>query len=200
MPKAVDAKHKRSEFVDATWRVIRREGLPAATLRRVASEARCTTGSLTHYFSSREALLAEALQAANHTARARMAAIAQRAPNDAKRLEAIVLEALPLDQERLDEWATRVAFWGEVSNSETLKAENARRFSEWTVFLDRHLAPVVRAASARVVEIVHLNALIDGLGLRLVLHQGSGEKDAATRRLVVTVVKDYLQALERRYG
>ena len=44
--------------------VIATEGLRGATLRRVAAEAGCTTGALTHYFADRQALLTAALQAA----------------------------------------------------------------------------------------------------------------------------------------
>ena len=43
MPKEVDLQQKRSEFADATWRVMTDEGLPAATMRRIAAETNCTT-------------------------------------------------------------------------------------------------------------------------------------------------------------
>src|SRR5260370_15178297 len=104
MPKEVDAKLRRSEFVDATWRVIRREGLPAATLRRVAAEASCTTGALTHYFSNREALLVQALRAAHFAAGARMVEAARKAKGDLKRLETPWLPALPLPPPPIHEW------------------------------------------------------------------------------------------------
>ena len=53
MPKSVDPTQKRAAFVAASWDVIAAEGLRGATLRRVAAEAGCTTGALTHYFSDR---------------------------------------------------------------------------------------------------------------------------------------------------
>src|SRR5262247_4831207 len=104
MPKEVDATLRRSEFVEAAWRVIRREGLSAATLRRVAAEASCTTGALTHYFCNRHALLVQALRAAHFTAGARMMEAARKVKGDLRRLETIVLAALPLDAERVQEW------------------------------------------------------------------------------------------------
>ena len=37
MPKIVDHAERRREVLDATWRVIGREGLEAATVRRIAA-------------------------------------------------------------------------------------------------------------------------------------------------------------------
>ena len=148
MPREVDANLKRSKFVDATWRVIRREGLAAATLRRVATEASCTTGALTHYFSNREALLVQALRTAHFAAGARMIEAARKVKGDLKRLETIVLEALPLDPERMQEWKTHITFWGEASDNEMLRQENARRFGEWGELLEQYLAPIVRRPEA----------------------------------------------------
>ncbi|MGH3177968.1 MAG: TetR/AcrR family transcriptional regulator, partial [Streptosporangiaceae bacterium] len=52
MPKVVDHAARRAELVDAAWRVIAEEGLEAATMRRIAEAAGCTTGRVTHYFDS----------------------------------------------------------------------------------------------------------------------------------------------------
>ena len=47
MPKVVDHAVRRAELVDAAWRVIAEEGLEAATMRRIAEAAGCTTGRVT---------------------------------------------------------------------------------------------------------------------------------------------------------
>lgn len=199
MPKEVDAKLKCSEFVDATWRVIRSEGLSAATLRRVAAEASCTTGGLTHYFSNREALLVQALRAAHFAAGARIIEAARKVKGDLKRLETIVLEALPLDDERMQEWKTHLAFWGEASDNETLRNENARRFGEWGELLEQYLAPMVRRPKALKLEAMLLMGLIDGLALRLMLQTGSGDRIHTTAPEVVAAVRFHLRAMQARY-
>jgi len=79
MPKPVELNQRRAEFVDAAWRIIRKEGFRAATLRRVAAEARCTTGALTHYFNNREALLLDAIRSAHAAAAGRMLVTARAA-------------------------------------------------------------------------------------------------------------------------
>jgi AcrR family transcriptional regulator len=200
MPRQVDAKLKRSEFVDATWRVIQNEGLSAATLRRVAAEAGCTTGALTHYFRSREALLIAGLRSAHSKAAGRMLVVTSRVKGDLKRLEASVLEALPLDAERLEEWRTRLAFWGAVADSEALRRENGRRFAEWNEFLQERLAPIVHHPEALKREVVVLAALVDGLALRLLVQCRSGEQAQATAPQIAAHVRAHLQGLRLRYG
>jgi TetR/AcrR family transcriptional regulator, transcriptional repressor of bet genes len=199
MPKIVDARLRRSEFVDATWRVIRKEGLPAATLRRVAAEARCTTGALTHYFSNREALLVQALRAAHFAAGARMVAAAGRVRGDLKRLETLVLEALPLDAVRMNEWKTHLTFWGEACDNEKLRSENARRFAEWGQLLEEYMAPIVPGEKARRREAMLLMGLIDGLALRLVLQARRGSRNQADATEVADAVRSHLRAMQARY-
>ena len=200
MPKVVDAGLRRSEFVDATWRVIRKEGLPAATLRRVAAEARCTTGALTHYFSNREALLVQALRAAHFAAGARMVAAARTVRGDLKRLETLVLETLPLDAVRMNEWKTHLTFWGEACDNEKLRSENARRFAEWGQLLGEYMAPLVPGEKARQREAMLLMGLVDGLAFRLVLQARRGSRIQADATEVADAVRSHLRAMQARYG
>jgi TetR/AcrR family transcriptional regulator, transcriptional repressor of bet genes len=173
LPKIVNPEKRRAEFVRTSWDVIAAEGLSALTLRRVASEAGCTTGSLTHYFPDRFALLAESLRLAHFSAGARMIEVARIATSDFGRLEAVLLEALPLDEERLTEWKVWIAFWGASSNEPILVAENARRYDEWRELLETVLAPLAGDADKTSDEVDTLIAMIDGLGLRLALFAGT---------------------------
>lgn len=198
MPKNVDVAGKRAEFVNALWRVIRKEGLSAATLRRVAEEADCTTGALTHYFPNRDALLAEALSGAHTAARARLLAIDDKSRASWERLEASVLEALPLDAVRLAEWRTRLAFWGEAVESAALRRQNAHRFSEWSAFLERELAGLIADENARAQEIALLMALVDGFAVRLVLHGDARKKDLT--KDIEDAFRAHLASLKARYG
>jgi AcrR family transcriptional regulator len=199
MPKEVDVQRKRSEFADATWLLMRDEGLPAATLRRVAAETRCTTGALTHYFPSREALLVEALRRAHFAGGARLIAALRNVRGDLKRLETILLEALPLDLERMKEWKTRLAVWAAASDNQMLRQENSRRYREWGDLLERYVSPIVHRRDAVRREAVLLMGLIDGLALRLVLHAPRGARMQSTVTDVTSDVRFHLRALEARY-
>ncbi len=167
MPKVVDPSLKRAELVEASWQVIAEDGLKAATLRRVATQAGCSTGQLTHYFSGRRALLVDALRSAHYQAGARMVEASARASTDLERLQAVLLESLPLDGARLREWRLWLAFWAESMNDPELAEENARRYDEWHALLLELVRPLFRGARQAKKEVEHLIALTDGLGLRI---------------------------------
>lgn len=169
LPKIVDPEEKRAALVAASWSVIAQEGLGAATLRRVASVAGVTTGALTHYFSDRDALLIEALRAAHVTAGARMLEAAERDLSPKARLTAVVLEALPLDHNRLTEWKVWLAFWGAAAGDARLLEENRRRYAEWRQLLQALLLPLEKEPRQSSEWADFLMVIIDGLGTRVTL-------------------------------
>ena len=173
MPKTVDPAQRRADFIAAGWNVIAEQGFSAVTLRRVAAEAGCTTGALTHYFSDRHALLVETLRAAHRAAGGRMRTVAAQAKTDYQRLHAVLLEALPLDEERLREWKVWLAFWSAAMSEASLARENARRYAEWRSVVCELLDPQSASASE---EAELLLALVDGLGLQITRHALEGKK------------------------
>jgi AcrR family transcriptional regulator len=198
MPKEVDIQHRRTEFAAATWRIIMDEGLSAATMRRIAAETQCTTGALTHYFTNREALLVEALRRA-HIAAARLIEAASKASGDLARLEVVLVEALPLDSQRMKEWKTRLAVWAAASDNGTLRRENSRRYQGWNDLLEEYLAPIVSNGSERRREAILLMGLVDGLALRLLLHAPRGAGMQAPVSEVIDEMRFHLRALKERY-
>lgn len=53
---------RREQIVNAVVDIVSREGLDAATVRRIAQELDCSPGQIHHHFSSAEALRAEAVR------------------------------------------------------------------------------------------------------------------------------------------
>ena len=99
MPKIVDWDARRDEILSATWRVIARDGIARATIRAIAREANCSRGILAHYFDDKADILGSALVMSHRRVAARMdAATAGRSGLDALRV--VMLEALPLDEQR----------------------------------------------------------------------------------------------------
>ena len=164
---------RREELVAAGIALLAREGVEAATMRRLAAAADCTTGAITHYFADRDALLLAMLRQVHRAAGERMAAAiaAERTPRE--RLRAVLLHALPLDAERLIEWKVWLAFWGVVAGARKLAAEHAGRYAEWRAML---LSLVqengVRGEAAERLT-AHLIAVVDGFGLQLTLARSS---------------------------
>ena len=62
MPRQVDHTQRRGELADALWRIAERDGLAAATVRRVAAEAGVSVGMVQHYFSTKDEMLLFALR------------------------------------------------------------------------------------------------------------------------------------------
>ncbi len=164
MPKSVDIETKRAEFIGASINVISEEGLSSATLRRVAQAAGCTTGSLTHYYPNRDALLLDTLRTVHDNAAGRMREVAARLRDPHDRLVAVLKESLPLDDERLKEWRVWLAFWAASMDDSALTKENERRYREWQDGLGGLLAPLIPAADLAG-ETADLLAFIDGLGV-----------------------------------
>ena len=169
MPKVVDVAKKREEFIMASWDVIAKEGLTGATLRRVAAEAGCTTGSLTKYFPDRSTLMIEVLRAAQEEASSRMLAGIEFATTDYEKLESVLLESLPLDDVRLREWRVWLAFWGASHGVPELLKENKNRYREWQQALDSLVEPLLKNKRDVAGETYVLRAIIDGMGLRVAL-------------------------------
>ena len=139
-------------------------------MRRIAEEAGCTTGRITHYFADKEEVLVAALRRVHRAAGERMlTAIEQRSGLEA--LRAVLAEALPLDEERILEWRVWLAFWGSAATSTNLQAEQHRRYREWRGLLNRVLSSAQTDGQLsagidldRLVD--QIVALVDGLGLQ----------------------------------
>lgn len=170
MPKVVDHDMRRAEMVQATWHVIAEEGLQAATVRRIAEAADCTTGRITHYFETKDEVLVAALRAVHRAAATRM--IVHIAGDDPRKaLRSVLLEALPLDEERQLEWRVWLAFWGRAATDAELRLEQERRYAEWRALLDQLLqrAHPQQSTSDRRTSVDVVASGIDGLGIQAVL-------------------------------
>jgi TetR/AcrR family transcriptional repressor of bet genes len=183
VPKVVDHAQRRRELVAATWAVVAAEGIEAATVRRIAEEAGCTTGRITHYFADKEEVLVAALRQVHRAAGKRMlAAIGPRSGLEA--LRAVLAEALPLDEERILEWRVWLAFWGSAATSASLQAEQHQRYREWRGLLKRVLATAQLSADIDLDRLVdQIVALVDGFGLQGVLDPQHPQPEQLASRL-----------------
>lgn len=196
VPKVVDHAQRRAELLGAAWQVIAQEGIEAATVRRIAAAAGCSTGRVTHYFENKNDVLVTALRLVHTQAASRMAErLADHQGIDA--LRCIVLEALPLDDERRLEWKVWLAFWGRASVDSELRREHRRRYKEWRTLLRRQVRNAVAAGDLDAtielnVTVDHLSATIDGLGIQTIL-----EPAAFPTKRVQVLVDRLLATLDR---
>lgn len=171
MPKVVDHAQRRGELAEALWRVLRREGVHRTTVRTVAAEAGCSPSALRHYFTTQDEMLTFAMRQVADRARARIAEV----PRDGEPrevVERILLEVLPLDDERRLENEVWIAFNGRALVDAGLRAVRDETYDALralcadcaAALAGERLTPARAAAAGR-----ELNLLLDGLALHVAL-------------------------------
>ena len=172
MPKIVDWDAKRDEILSATWRVIARDGLARATISAIAREASCSRGILAHYFDDKADILGSALLMSHRRVAARMDALtAERSGLAALRL--VMLEALPLDEQRDLEAQIEISFWGRALGNPALRELQHSEFDRLRKRLRAHLAEAraLGQLGGHLDEAERLGELADGLDLDFATHQ-----------------------------
>ncbi|WP_394216374.1 TetR/AcrR family transcriptional regulator [Brachybacterium vulturis] len=130
MPKIVDHGERREQLVEATWRIIARNGLPGATMRQIAAEAGFANGALKPYFATKAALI-EATYFHVFERTNRRVGVAARGLRGLAALEAFGREVLPLDEERLDEARVVISFWQQAAHDRHAAELNNLSMDEW---------------------------------------------------------------------
>jgi AcrR family transcriptional regulator len=171
MPKIVDHDQRRRELLQATAVVIAAEGVQAATVRRIAQQAGCTTGLVTHYFAGKDDLIIGALRHVHAAAADRMKTVVHGRAAGMSALRAVLLEALPLTPAGQLEWRVWLSFWGVAWASAPLSAEHRERYAPWRRLIHNLLRQAARLGQLtpglNLQEAAdRLVALVDGLGLQ----------------------------------
>jgi AcrR family transcriptional regulator len=160
MPRIVDHEERRAEVAAAVWRIVSRDGLEAATVRRVAAETGMSTSVVSHYFAGKDDLLRLAFRIV--VERGRNRAIAESASGS--RARALLVTGLPLDAERLAEARVWFAFLGLAVTRPDLAAEQRRAYTAWRGAVAAALVEEgLREGLDPDAEAAGLIALVDGL-------------------------------------
>ena len=194
MPKIVDHDRRRRELADAAWRVIRRDGLEAASVRNIAKEAGVSLGSLRHYFNSQDDLLSYALGRVGERVRERIANL--RLTGDIRRDVATIIEqTLPLDEERLTEAVIWLAYLGKRLTNAGLGALAAKTHDELYGLFRKLLDSMMRHGLLKPdldpeLEARRMHALIDGLAVH-----GVVSRHAVDHGMIRAIIARHLESL-----
>jgi AcrR family transcriptional regulator len=196
VPKVVDHDERRQELAEATRRVIRREGVEAATVRAVAAEAGWSAGALRHYFPAQGELLAFAMELVVDRVRERIGAV-QPGGDVRAAVEHRLEQVLPLDAERRMEMEVWLAFWSRAQADAGLRAQRDETHRALRLLVRRCLAALAEAGLTRAdrsleVETTRLHALLDGLALH-----GVTSPETTTPRRMRAALRSHLDALAR---
>ena len=163
----VDPAERRHDLAEAVWRVVRREGLDGASVRAVAREAGLSMGSLRHYFGTQSELLVFAMRMVIDRIERRVAGL--QTPGDPRRAaEMVLLELLPLDDERRAENEVWLAFTARALVDPALRAlrdEGYDLLRNACLGWVRQLLAPARSPSDVDLETDRLFALLDGLAV-----------------------------------
>ena len=199
MPKKVDPDERRAELIEAVWQVIARDGMENVTVRTIASETGYSAGTLAHYFTDKDDILVSALRLSHEQIAARWEAKLEGLEGVAA-LKELVLDNLPLDDERELETRLAMNYWSRAVTHEHVVS------SQWRAgpsLFDR-LADLTQKAqdmgevdSGEPAEDIaeRLHALIDGLSLHSLLYD-----DRVTRDRQVRLMEAEFRRLETGSG
>jgi AcrR family transcriptional regulator len=167
VPKRVDHQAQRARIADALMRVAAHQGLEAVSLRHVAAEAGVSTGMVQHYFRTKDEMMVFALDMVGRSVQARLATTApDDVPAPRRLVRALLVQMLPLDEERAVEGRVALAFFAHAA----VRPHVAAELRENTVVLRAFFADQIRAAgraSDPELAATSLLALVDGLGVHV---------------------------------
>ena len=110
MPKDVDHDERREQLVEAVWRVVARDGIERATIRGIAKETGWSSGVLAHYFADKDDIIESALRFMYERIAARWERKLE-GLSGIRALQELVLDNLPLDDERELETKFLMNYW-----------------------------------------------------------------------------------------
>jgi AcrR family transcriptional regulator len=202
MPKIVDHDARREEIAQALWRVVRRDGIRAASVRTVATEAGWSAGAVRYYFPDQAGLMTFAMDLVARRVGDRISAIkATGTPTEIalRYLE----EVIPLDVERLAEFDIWLSFTAQAqaeSGAGGLRELLAPVNQGLRTLCETLLANLAQTGALRPnlrldLETERLHALIDGLSLHAAVQPTATTADRVREILRAHLLE--LQSLRR---
>lgn len=113
MPKKIDHTVRRLELTEALWRLSRRDGWEAISLRKVAAEAGVSMGMVQHYFTTKDEMLRFALEMISEDVQARIRARVASMPQPLTPrglVETVLTEMIPRPSRRRTELDAAAVF------------------------------------------------------------------------------------------
>ncbi|MEI8407463.1 MULTISPECIES: TetR/AcrR family transcriptional regulator [unclassified Kribbella] len=197
MPKIVDHETRREEIAEALWRVVRRDGIRAASVRTIAAEAGWSAGSVRYYFPDQAGLLSFAMDLVTRRVTERVSALNPKGNATAVALRYLE-EALPLDANRRAEFDVWMAFMAQAqveSDGGSLHEHVDKVHDGLRSLCESLLQSLADSGALREDlelrrEIERLHALIDGLALHAAI-----QPERTTPARVRQILRHHIETL-----
>jgi len=174
MARSIDLADRRRTVSEAAWRVLARDGLGALSVRNVAAEAGLPPSTVRYVFPTQASLREHAITLVFDRTRERIEAVPTDVP-PRERAHRIVLELLPLDEERVLELEVYLALGNAALTDAELRPaldEAVREMRAWCEevlgLVGEHGLREADREADREYETRRLHALVDGLAMHLV--------------------------------
>lgn len=190
MPKIVDPATRRTEVVEAVFRIAERDGLEHASLRNIAAEAGLAIGSVRHYFDDHADVLEFAMRELTQRLTRRIMVHVARFTDPPAGLdrraavEELLAEFLPLDSQRLLECTAWLEFTNAARTRPKLRAYAHELHDGLRMIIGRVMRRIEASGLATegfdvTLETERTAAMLDGLTMAVVLRPGSSNVDTA---------------------
>ena len=139
MPRIVDADARREEILRVAVLILARDGYDKLSLRSVGKELGGSQSLVTHYFDSRQALLADVAASMDERWTAEIAEAQEGLADPADRLQALMIWLIPNTPEKLDSEKWRM----QVSAAKFRDPVAAQILVDFDRFVRRHMRSAV---------------------------------------------------------
>ncbi|WP_375422288.1 TetR/AcrR family transcriptional regulator [uncultured Sphingomonas sp.] len=166
----VETEARRASLIEATARVLARDGAAGASVRAIAAAAGVSPGLVTHHFASVDALVARTYADVGERVAAALRAATAAAGDDPRaRLEAYVAASFapPIADPSL--LATWTALWSLTRSNAAVATEHDRSYAAYRSELETLLTACGVPAGELRLTALSIAALVDGLWLELCL-------------------------------
>ena len=183
MPKKIDHEARRRDIAEAAIQVIGDQGIDNTRLVDVARAANATTGSITHYFEGKDALLLAAL---DHVAQSILYQIGEIGPE--ADLIGRACEILPVDEEGMRDWRVWLCFIGRAVADPALASINKAYYEEFCAGVAKliraqQVAGKLSTAIDPPTTADAIVAAVDGISLRATLEPEDWPAERQRRQL-----------------
>jgi TetR/AcrR family transcriptional repressor of bet genes len=160
MPKIVDHEERRRAIASAAVDAIASNGLSGVKLTDIGRMAGVTTGSIAHYFSDKDAVLAAALEEVCTRL------FIQIGQPDNPPTVAEIASALPVNDEKRKEWKVWLAYWGRAPHAPALAHIHRQYYAEIETAVAEDMEGIHPDPHMAATAII---AAVDGIGTRATL-------------------------------
>lgn len=188
------ATARREAVVDATWRVIMKEGLAQTSMRAIADELDCSTGVLTHHFRDKNAVMAMAMDKVGIEVARRMDLAADKAAIGGE-LSAEANAFLPFDAKGKKLWSVWLQFLVHALSEQAVLKRHRRHYDWLRQRFMRYLCALndnglLRPNSDLDLEVEYLVAVLDGLGVNALIAPRRYDK-----KKLAAIIETHIQRL-----